>query len=137
MIENLFMEDDTRDFDVERHDRELPPTLNERIDAAYERVGRHIDLSFEQFQTSILASKTPDDEAVLWSGIAAVWDDYQRKYLSGKPTNIEQERKIVAALIAMSNGEQELSKLPVSLEVATGLLSCFVDSADELPFSSP
>lgn len=131
------MEDDVHDFDVERRDRELPPTLNERIDAAYDRIGRHIDLSFEQFQSSILASKSPDDEAVLWSGVAAVWDDYSRKYLAGTSTDVEHERNIVAALIAMSNGEQELSKLPVSFEVATSLLSCFVDLADELPFSSP
>jgi len=123
------------EFEFEPYDRNLPTTLNGRIRSTYACLGQHLKVGFEQFQTSILTSKSPEDEAILWSGVSAVWADYQRKYLAGKPPDIECERSIVAALIAISTGEQELSRLPVSFEVATSLLSCYVDLADELPFS--
>lgn len=132
------MDDELTDSEQGPDHRELPPlTLHERIEAVYGRIGRYIDRTFEQFQASVVQSPSPDDEAVLWAGVAAVCDDYHRKYLAGRPVDFQEERAIVAAVVAISTGEQDLRKLPVSFQTATALLSCYVDLADELPYSNP
>lgn len=130
------MDEDAMDF--ESIDREQPPpTFRERVEETYGSLGRYLGMNFEQFRTSIDRSPSPDDELTVWAGVASVWNDYRRKYLADKPSIVSEERSIVAAIVAISHGEQELRKLSVSFDVATSLLSCYVDLADELPFSSP
>ena len=69
--------------------------------------------------------------AVIWVSITAAWDDYHEKYLDGEVLDDDEEKKIIAALIAISTGQEDVTKLPVSVEVGTRLLECYDDLGEE------
>ena len=68
--------------------------------------------------------------------ITAAWDDYHVIYLNGKTLPDEEERKLLGALIAISTGVEDESKLNVPEEVGRRLLACYDDvgrGSTELP----
>jgi hypothetical protein len=68
----------------------------------------------------------PEDEAVIWVSITAAWDDYHEKYLDGEVLDDDdEEKKIIVALIAISTGQEDVTKLPVTVDVGSRLLECY------------
>ena len=82
-------------------------------------------MKLEQFEIGFMRDMTPDSEVDLWSSIAAAWDDYHEKHLSGMVKPDAEEIRIVAALIAISAGEIDMEKLPVRPAVGSLLLACY------------
>ena len=66
-----------------------------------------------------------------WIGITAAWDAYHLKHLNEEVLDDEEEKKIVAALIAISDGEKNVAELPVDADVGRKLLACYKEVAGE------
>jgi hypothetical protein len=105
--------------------KSLSPELLERIEAIYGVLGRYLGMKLEKFEIGFMRDMTPDSEVAIWSSIAAAWDDYHEKHLSGMVKPDAEEIRIVAALIAISAGETDVGKLPVRPAVGSLLLDCY------------
>jgi hypothetical protein len=65
----------------------------------------------------------------LWCGIAKAWLAYHEDYLGNEALPNEEERKLLGALVAISTGVEDVSKLNVPVEVGRGLVQCYDDPA--------
>jgi hypothetical protein len=106
----------------------LSPEVIEQMEAVYELIGPYLGQTLEQLEVALMRDSCPEDEAVIWVSITA---DYHEKYLGGDVLDDEEEKKIVAALIAISTGQEDVTKLPVPVEVGTRLLKCYDGLAEE------
>jgi hypothetical protein len=84
-----------------RH-RSLPPEMLERIKGVYDLLGQYLN-------------------------ITAAWLAYHEKFLKDEALTDEEEKNLLAALIAISAGVEEVSKLKVPVEVGRRLLECYDD----------
>ena len=107
-----------------RH-KSLSPELLERIEAIYGVLGRYLGMKLEQFEIGFMRDMTPDSEVAIWCSIAAAWDDYHEKHLNGMVKPDAEEKRIIAAMIAISAGETDTGKLPVRPAVGSLLLACY------------
>jgi hypothetical protein len=69
----------------------------------------------------------PESEVVLWCSITAAWLAYHKKFLNDEPLPDEEERQLLAALISISTGVDDMSKLNLPVEVGNRLLQCYDD----------
>ena len=60
----------------------------------------------------------------MWCSITVAWLAYHEKFLGNEPLPDEEERKLLAALIVISTGLTDLSKLNIPVEVGDKLLQC-------------
>jgi hypothetical protein len=109
----------------------LSPEVIEQMEAVYEVIGPYLGQTLEQLEVAIMRDSCPEDEAIVWVSITAAWDDYHEKYLDGEVLDDAEEKKIIAALIAISTGQEDVSKLPVPVEVGTRLLECYEGLGEE------
>jgi hypothetical protein len=113
-----------------RH-KSLPPELLERINEVFDLIGPYIKMTLEQFEVGFMRDLHPEREGALWCSIAAAWFDYHEKFLGGKELAVEEERKLLASLISISTGVEDLGKLGVPVEVGRRLLACYEGLADD------
>ena len=107
-----------------RH-KSLPPLLLEQIKAIYDEIGRYLGTTLEQFEIDFMRDMDPENEVALWCCITGAWLAYHKRFLKGDLLPDEEEKKLMAALIAISSGVEDLSKLPVPAEVGRRLLACY------------
>ena len=107
-----------------RH-RSLPPELLERIKAVYEVIGHYVGITLGQFEIGFIRDRHPDSEVALWCSITAAWLAYHEKFLNDETLADDEEKKLLAALIAISTGVEDVSKLGVPFEVGRRLLECY------------
>jgi hypothetical protein len=107
-----------------RHES-LPPDLLGLIKAIYDVIGRHIDMTLEQFEIGFMRDMHPEREVALWCGIAKAWLAFHEDYLGNETLPNEDERKLLGALVAISSGVEDLSKLNVPVEVGHMLIQCY------------
>lgn len=112
-----------------RHES-LSAELLEQIGAIYAVLGFYLEKTLEQFEIGFMRDMNPEAEIALWCSIAAAWFDYHDRFRSGEALPNDQERKLLAALIAISAGEDDLQRLPVTEEVGEQLLACYEDLVD-------
>lgn len=105
-----------------RHDA-LSPELLEQVRAVYEVVGAYLDTTLEQFEIAFMRDMHPESEVAVWCSIAAAWLDYHQKFSDVLPD--EDEKKLLAALIAISTGVNDVDKLGVPVDVGRRLLECY------------
>lgn len=101
-----------------------PQEFREQIEAVHRLIGRYLGLTLEEFNIGFMRDSCPEDEVVIWCRIATVWYEYHDRFLDGDRLPDDQEEQIVAALIAISAGEEDMQNLPVSPEVGARLLAC-------------
>jgi hypothetical protein len=111
-----------------RHES-LPPELLEQIQAVYDVIGPYLGMTLEQFEVGFMRDLHSDSEVALWCRIAKAWLAYHEDFLGNKTLPIEAERKLLAALIAISTGVEDTSKLNVPADVGRKLLQCYDDPA--------
>jgi hypothetical protein len=111
-----------------QHDS-LPPDLLDQIRAVYEVVGLYIGMTLEQFEIGFMRDVHPESEVALWLRIAKAWLAYHDDFLANQTLAIEEERKLLGALIAISTGVEDVSKLGVSAKVGGRLIQCYDDPA--------
>jgi len=95
------------------------------IDSIYQKIGRHLGMNLEQFEIGFMREESPDVEVAIWSSIATAWSDFHRKYVGDVKLPRDEEKSLLAALIAISMGVQNVDKLGVPAEVGRRLLACF------------
>lgn len=105
----------------------LSPELLDQIKAVFDLIGPYLSMTLEQFEIGFMRDMHPENEVALWCNITAAWDDYHVIYLNGKTLPDEEERKLLGALIAISTGVEDESKLNVPEEVGRRLLACYDD----------
>jgi len=109
-----------------RHES-LPPDLLGPIKAVYDVIGRHIDMTLEQFEIDFMRDMHPGREVALWCRIAKAWLAYHEDFLGNETLPNEEERKLLGALVAISTGVEDVSKLNVPVEVGRRLVQCYDD----------
>lgn len=109
----------------------LPPELLEQIKAVFDVIGRYLDMNLEQFEIGFMRDMHPKKEVVLWCRITAAWLAYHKRFLSGKKRPLEEERRLLAALIGISTGVENLSRLNVPVKVGRRLVQCYDDLGKE------
>jgi hypothetical protein len=110
-----------------RHET-LPPELLEEVSIVYKVVGPFLGTTLEQFEIGFMRDMHPESEVAVWCSVAAAWLAYHKKYL-GQPK--EDEKKLLAALIAISTGVEDVEALGVPVDVGRRLLACYDGLGDE------
>jgi hypothetical protein len=82
-------------------------------------------MTLEQFEIGFMRDLHPESEVALWCSITAAWLAYHEKYLHDETLPDQEEKKLLAALIAISSGVEDVSKLGVPVEVGRRLLQCY------------
>ena len=111
-----------------RH-KSLPPELLGQIRAVYDVIGPHIDMTLEQFEIGFMRDMHPESEVALWFRITKAWLAYHEGFLGNETLPNDEERKLLGALIAISTGIEDVSKLNVPVEVGRRLVKCYDDPA--------
>ena len=109
----------------------LPPNVLKMVKAIYDVIGHYLDTTLEQFEIGFMRDMHPESEVVVWCSITAAWLAYHKKFLNDEPLPDDDERKLLAALIAISTGVEDVSKLKVPVEVGRKLLQCYDDLGRE------
>jgi hypothetical protein len=107
----------------------LPHELLEQIKAVFDVIGPYLDTTLEQFELSFMRDAHPEREIALWFRITKVWLAYHEDFLGNETLPNEEERKLLAALIAISTGIEDVSKLNVPVEVGRRLVQRYDDPA--------
>ena len=109
----------------------LPPNVLKMVKAIYDVIGHYLDTTLEQFEIGFMRDMHPESEVVVWCSITAAWLAYHEKFLNDEPLPDDDERKLLAALISISTGLEDVSKLKVPVEVGRKLLQCYDDLGKE------
>ena len=94
-------------------------------------IGQYVGTTLEQFEIGFMRDTDPESEVALWCSIVAAWLAYHERFLIGQELPDEDEKKLLAALIAISTGVEDVSKLSVPVEVGRRLLQCYDDLSKE------
>jgi hypothetical protein len=103
----------------------LPPELLEQIKAVFDVIGRYTKMTLEQFEIGFMRDMHPESEVALWCSIAAAWLAYHEKFLGDEALPDEEEKKLLASLIAISTGVEDVARLGVPVEVGRRLIQCY------------
>jgi hypothetical protein len=109
----------------------LPPDLLGQIRAVYDVIGPHIGMTLEQFEICFMRDMHPEREVELWCGIAKAWLAYHEDFLGNETLSHKEERKLLGALVAISTGVEDVSKLNVPGEVGRRLVQCYDNPSGE------
>ena len=109
-----------------RHES-LPPDLLGQIRAVYDVIGPYVGMKLEQFEIDFMRDMHPEREVAIWCGIAKAWLAYHEEFLGNETLPNEGERKLLGALVAISTGVEDVSKLNVPVEVGRRLVLCYAD----------
>jgi hypothetical protein len=113
-----------------RHES-LPPDLLGQIRAVYDVIGPYVGMTLEQFESDFMRDMHQEREVALWCRIAKAWLAYHEDFLRNETLPNEEERKLLGALVAISTGVADVSKLNVSVEVGRRLVQCYDNPAGE------
>ena len=108
----------------------LPPELLDQIKAVFDVIGPYIDMTLEQFEIGFMRDMHPESEVALWFRITKGWLAYHEDFLANETLPNEEERKLLGALIAISTGIEDVSKLNVPVDVGRRLVRCYDDPAN-------
>ena len=107
-----------------RHDS-LSDELHEVIGTVHRLIGRYLGKNLEQFEIGFMREKTPAIEVAVWNSIAVAWDTFHRKYIGHIRLPLQEEKALIAGLVAISMGVQQPERLGVPAIVGIRLLECF------------
>ena len=109
--------------------KSLPPEMLEQIKAVFDVIGPYINMTLEQFEIGFMRDMHPEREVAMWCGIAKAWLAYHEDFLGNETLSKEEERKLLGALVAISTGVEDVSKLNVPVEVGRRLVQCYENPA--------
>jgi len=109
----------------------ISPVLLEQIRAVYDVIGSYVSTSLEQFEIGFMRDADPEDEVAIWCSITAAWLAYHELHLDDELLPDEDEKKLLAALISISTGVEDLTVLRVPPEVGQKLLDCYDNLGEE------
>jgi hypothetical protein len=108
----------------------LPSELLDQIKAVFDVIGPYIGMTLEQFEIGFMRDMHPASEVALWFRITKAWLAYHEDFFGNEILPNEEERKLLGALIAISTGVEDVTKLNVPVEVGRRLVQCYDDPAN-------
>ena len=108
----------------------LTPEMLEQNRVVYDVIGPYVSTSLEQFEIGFMQDANPTDEVAIWCSITAAWLAYHEQHLGDELLPDEDGKKLLAALISISTGVEDLAVLGVPPDVGRKLLNCY-DSLGE------
>jgi hypothetical protein len=108
----------------------LHAELLKPVKAVYRLIGRYLSQTLEEFVGGFLQDAHANHEVAIWCRIATVWYHYHESFLNGELLTDGEERKLIAALIAISTGEQDVDRLHVPVTVGRKLLAYYGSGAE-------
>lgn len=105
----------------------LPDEMLEQIKAIFDVNGPYINMTLEQWEIGFMRDANPASEVALWCSITAAWLAYHEKFLNDETLPEEEEKKLLSALIVISTGVEDVTKLGVPVDVGRKLLQCYDD----------
>jgi hypothetical protein len=109
----------------------LRPDLLEQIQAIYELLGPFLGTTLEQFEIGFMRDATPEQEIAVWCAIVAAWISYHEQFLGDEIQPEAVEKKLIAALIFISTGVEDVEALGVPVDVGHKLLACYYGRSEE------
>lgn len=109
----------------------LSAELLEHVKAVFDVVGPYMDTTLEQFEVGFMRDAHPEAEVAVWCSITATWIAYHEKHLGDKMLPDEDEKKLLAALIVVSTGVEDVKQLGVPVDVGRKLLACYDELGEE------
>jgi hypothetical protein len=109
----------------------LPPELLDQIKAVFNVIGPYIGMTLEKFEIGFMWDRHPQRKVAQWFNITKAWLAYHEDFLDYKTLPNDEERKLLGALIAISTGVEDVSKLNVPVEVGRRLVQCYDDPANK------
>ena len=106
-----------------------PPGLLVQIKAVFDVIGPYIKMTLEEFEIGFMRDMHPESEVSLWVRIAKAWLAYHEDFLGDETQPHEEERNLLGALIAISSGVEDETKLNVPAEIGRRLVQCYDDPA--------
>src|SRR5262245_1578845 len=100
--------------------------FRKQIEAVYRLIGGYLGLTLEEFKMGFRRDSNPEDEVAIWCRIATAWYEYHNRFLDGDLLPDEQEERIVASLIGISAGQEDMQSLPVAADVGARLVTCYL-----------
>jgi hypothetical protein len=82
-------------------------------------------MTLEQFEIDFMRDMHPVREVALWCRITKAWLAYHEDFPGNETLPNEEERKLLGALVAISSGVRDVSKLNVPVEVGRRLVRCY------------
>lgn len=113
-----------------RHDS-LSPELLEHVRAVHDVIGPYLRTTLEQFEVGLMRDTNPEEEVVVWCSITAAWIAYHEQHLDDELLPDEDEEQLIAALVAISTGVEDVSVLGVPEDVGRKLLACYDELGQE------
>lgn len=107
----------------------LSPAVLLQIKAAFDVIGPYTGMTLEQFEIGFMRDVHPESEVALWCGIGKAWLAYHEDYLRNKTLPIQDERKLLGALVGIASGVEDVSMLKVPVEVGRRLVQCYENPA--------
>ena len=107
----------------------LSPELLDQIKAVFDVIGQYLGMTLEEFEIGFMRDMHPESEVALWFRITKAWLAYHEDFLANETLPNEEERKLLGALIAISSGIEDVSKLNVPVEIGCRLVQCYADPA--------
>jgi len=114
-----------------RHDS-LSDEILEQVRSIFEIIGPYLETTLEQFEINLMRDAAPEEEVVIWASITAAWMGYHKQHLDDELLPDDDEKKLIAALIALSTGVEDVEALGVPVEVGRKLLACYDALGEEL-----
>lgn len=103
----------------------LSPKLLEAVEAVFGLIGRYLDTTLEEFEIGFMRDMHPENEVAVWLSITAAWVAYHEQHLNNEFLDDDEEKELLGALIAISTGVEDASRLGVPAEIGSRLLACY------------
>ena len=103
----------------------LPPELLDQLKIVFDVIGPYLNMTLEEFEIGFMRDMDPESEVARWCSITAAWLDYHKEFLGNEMLPDDAERKLLGALLSISTGVDDLSKLNVPAEVGRRLIQCY------------
>jgi hypothetical protein len=107
-----------------RHES-LSPELLDHVRAVFDVIGPYLGTTLEQFEIGFMRDAHPESEVTVWCSITAAWIAYHEQHLNNEYLLDEDEKKLIAAILAISTGVEEFEALGVPADVGHKLLACY------------
>ena len=105
-----------------------PLSYNE---AVFDVIVPYLGMTLKQFEIIFMRDSDPKREVIVWRSITAAWQAYHEKFLGNETLSDNEDKKLFGALILISTGVEDVTKLNVPLAVGRKLIQCYEDLAKE------
>jgi hypothetical protein len=105
----------------------LSDELLEVIGKVHRKIGKYLGMNLEQFEIGFMRAESPETEVAIWKSIAMAWDKFHRQYVGRIQLPHDEQKSLIAALVAISMGVQKPELLGVPITVGKCLLACYDD----------